>query len=113
MSEDTTNKSTGPGQKSATVDQKASTTDQEPPKIAFPCRYPVKVMGEASDDFERQVLEIFQRHAPEVGEGHMVARPSAKGNYVALTITIEATGIEQLELLFADLKTLSAVKLVL
>jgi|AntRauTorckE6833_2_1112554.scaffolds.fasta_scaffold60765_1 putative lipoic acid-binding regulatory protein len=87
--------------------------DQEAPKIAFPCPYPVKVMGAAGDGFELKVLKIFQRHAPEVGEEQMVIRPSAKGNYMAVTITIEATGIEQLELLFADLKTLPAVKLVL
>lgn len=87
--------------------------EQEAPKITFPCRYPVKVMGEAVNGFEQQVLEIFRRHAPDVNEEHVVARPSAKGNYVALTITIEATGLEQLELLFADLKTLSALRLVL
>lgn len=87
--------------------------NQEAPKITFPCRYPVKVMGEAADGFERQVLEIFQRHAPQTSEEHLVARPSAKGNYLALTITIEATGLEQLESLFADLKTLPAVRLVL
>ena len=90
-----------------------SDTSQEPPRITFPCRYPVKVMGEAADGFERQVLEIFQRHAASVNEDDVVARPSAKGNYLALTITIEATGLEQLERLFADLKTLAAVKLVL
>tara|TARA_R100001039_G_scaffold34616_1_gene28995 strand:- start:130 stop:342 length:213 start_codon:yes stop_codon:yes gene_type:complete len=70
-------------------------------------------MGEAVDGFELQVLAIFQRHAPDTCDEHMVARPSAKGNYMALTITMEATGLEQLELLFADLKTLPAVKLVL
>ncbi len=87
--------------------------EQEAPKISFPCRYPVKVMGEAVDGFEQQVLEIFQRHAPGTSEEHMVARPSAKGNYKALTVTMQATGLAQLESLFADLKTLPAVKLVL
>ena len=87
--------------------------EQQAPKISFPCRYPVKVMGEAVDGFEQQVLAIFQRHAPATAEEHMVARPSAKGNYKALTVTMEATGLEQLESLFADLKTLPAVKLVL
>lgn len=89
------------------------TSDQEAPKITFPCAYPVKVMGEAAAGFELQVLEIFQRHAPGVSEQQMVARPSAKGNYIALTVTIEATGLAQLEALFADLKTLPAVRLVL
>lgn len=87
--------------------------DQEAPKITFPCRYPVKVMGEAVEDFEQQVIEIFRRHAPDVNREHVAARPSAKGNYIALTITMEATGLDQLEQLFADLKTLPAVRLVL
>lgn len=92
---------------------KTPSAEQEAPRITFPCRYPVKVMGEAVVGFEQQVLEIFQVHAPDTHESHMVARPSAKGNYIALTITMEATGLEQLESLFADLKTLPAVKLVL
>ncbi|MEX0738505.1 MAG: DUF493 domain-containing protein [Pseudohongiella sp.] len=91
----------------------APESDQKAPKIAFPCRYPVKVMGDAGDDFEQQVLAVFQRHAPGTMATDLVARPSAKGNFLALTITIEATGIGQLEALFADLKTLPAVKLVL
>lgn len=98
---------------------KASDTDktgaasQEAPRIEFPCRYPVKVMGEAHERFTVEVLEVFQIHAPEVTDDHIAAKPSAKGNYIALTITIHATGIEQLELLFTDLKKLPAVKLVL
>lgn len=88
-------------------------TTNNPPRIDFPCSYPVKVMGNASADFQRQVLEIFRRHAPSVSHEHVTARPSAKGNYMALTIVIEASGVAQLESLFADLKTLDSVKLVL
>jgi uncharacterized protein len=88
-------------------------TVNNPPRIEFPCRYPVKVMGDAAADFQARVLEIFQRHAPEVGEGDVTAKPSSKGNYIALTIVIEATGPDQLESLFVELKTLAAVKLVL
>jgi len=83
------------------------------PRIEFPCRYPVKVMGDACEGFQQDVLAIFQRHAPGVAEEHVSARPSAKGNYIALTVIIEATGVEQLEILFADLKRLDTVKLVL
>jgi uncharacterized protein len=91
------------------------TTDNTPgaPRIEFPCQYPVKVMGEAHASFHTEVLAVFQRHAPGVTDEHMSIRPSAKGNYVALTIVIHATGKEQLDVLFTDLKRLSAVKLVL
>lgn len=88
-------------------------TTDNPPRIEFPCRYPVKVMGDATAEFRAQVLEIFQRHAPGVSGEDVTARPSTKGNYLALTIVIDATGVDQLENLFAELKTLAAVKLVL
>lgn len=91
------------------------TTENTPnaPRIEFPCRYPVKVMGEAHELFYIEVLAVFRQHAPEVTEEHVTMRPSAKGNFVALTIEIEATGVDQLANLFADLKKLAAVKLVL
>jgi len=83
------------------------------PKIEFPCAYPIKVMGVASDDFKQDILELVQRHAPEVGEQHVKVRPSNNGNYLAITVTIEATGIDQLSVLFEDLKAHSSVKMVL
>lgn len=88
-------------------------SDIKAPKIDFPCAYPIKVMGLASPQFEQEVLALMQKHAPEVGDEHMRVRPSNNGNYLALTITIEATGIEQLSLIFEDLRTHTSVKLVL
>jgi len=91
------------------------TTENTPdaPRIEFPCRYPVKVMGEAHATFHAEVRAVFERHAPGVEDEHISVRPSTKGNYVAITVVIEATGKEQLQVLFAELKTLAAVKLVL
>jgi putative lipoic acid-binding regulatory protein len=70
-------------------------------------------MGEAHASFHAEVRAVFERHAPGVVDEHITVRPSTRGNYVAITIVIEATGKQQLETLFADLKTLAAVKLVL
>ncbi|MBU2097626.1 MAG: DUF493 domain-containing protein, partial [Gammaproteobacteria bacterium] len=65
------------------------------------------------EHFYLEVLAVFRQHAPEVADHHVTMRPSARGNFVALTVEIEATGLEQLSGLFADLKKLAAVKLVL
>ncbi|HLT64533.1 MAG TPA: DUF493 domain-containing protein [Pseudohongiella sp.] len=91
------------------------TTDNYPdaPRIEFPCDYPVKVMGEAHADFHAEVLEVFHRHAPGITEERISIRSSAGGKYSAITVVIYATGKEQLEVLFADLKRLTAVRLVL
>lgn len=88
-------------------------SQQEPPKIEFPCRYPVKVMGVAGDEFRSTTLTIFERHAGVITETDVVVRASSGGNYEAITVTITATGIEQLEAIFADLKEHPLVRMVL
>ena len=70
-------------------------------------------MGHATDDFVEEVMVIVRRHAPETHSDDVNSRPSAKGNYLSITIVIEAHGKEHLQTLFTDLKTLPAVKLVL
>ncbi len=86
---------------------------QEPPRIEFPCRYPVKVMGVAGEEFRSATLTVFERHAGVITETDISIRASNGGNYEAVTVTITATGVEQLEAIFADLKTHPLVRMVL
>ncbi len=88
-------------------------SDIEMPRIEFPCAYPIKVMGVATPHFQHEVIAMVRRHAPEVGDEHVSVRPSANGTYLAITIVIEATGTEQLTVMFQDLKTHASVKMVL
>lgn len=88
-------------------------SDTDRPIIEFPCEnYPVKVLGDASDDFQTLVLEVFARHA-EICAAPAPAVPSRNGRFVSLTVKIVATGEPQLKRLHEDLKALSWVKLVL
>ena len=88
-------------------------SSQKPPVIDFPCTYPIKVMGFATATFTEEVVEVVNKHAPGVCDEHVTVKPSAKGNYVSITIVIEATGEEQLTLMFQELKTNASVKMVL
>lgn len=83
------------------------------PRIEFPCAYPIKVMGLATPGFEQEVVSVVRRHAPEVCDEHISVRSSSYGNYLAITIVIEATGVEQLAVMFEDLKATTSVKMVL
>ncbi len=85
----------------------------QPPRIEFPCDYPVKIMGENRDSFEQAVLDLTRLHAPEVGLEHVSVRSSSAGNYCAVTITIRATSEAQLRALHETLKTCPLVRLVL
>jgi len=88
-------------------------TEQEPPKIEFPCEYPIKVLGRAGEDFESVILEVFQRHAPGFDEERITVRASSKGTFTAMTVFITATGPTQLEALHQDLLATGMVQMVI
>lgn len=85
----------------------------EPPRIEFPCAYPIKVMGRSCDSFETIILDVCERHAPGIDQQTVIAKISSKGTFTSLTITITATGPEQLEALHQDLLATGHVTMVL
>jgi hypothetical protein len=87
--------------------------EQDPPKIEFPCDYPIKVLGRSSDSFESMIVEVFERHAPGFDQQTMTMKASSKGTFTSLTITITATGPEQLEALHQDLLATGQVQMVI
>ena len=69
----------------------------------FPCEFPVKAMGKSCPELEAAVIEIMNRHVPDLGEGAIRMRKSGKGNYVSITITVQAKSREQLDAIYMDL----------
>ena len=88
-------------------------TDTEAPKIEFPCDYPIKVMGYAGDELNSHVLSVMTVHAPGFDASEVTVRDSRNGKFQSITITITATGHEQLQAIFEDLKTCDRVQMVL
>jgi len=88
-------------------------TDIEPPKIIFPCDYPLKVVGNAAEDFREFVIEVIERHADVVQRELIDVRASSSGRYLSVRITIIATGEDQLRNLYNDLKASGRVHTVL
>ncbi len=87
--------------------------EQEPPKIEFPCDYPVKVLGRDTPEFEPTVLQIFEQHAPGFDHNRISRRASRAGTFNALTVYITATGEPQLEALHSDLMATGLVQMVI
>ena len=71
--------------------------------LEFPCQFPIKAMGKADLELELLVMEIVRRHAPDFNEGTVATRPSKDGNYIAITVTIEASSKQQLNAIYQDL----------
>lgn len=86
------------------------TDSDDKPLMEFPCEFAVKVMGKTHADFEACVHAIFSSHVPDFNEKQVRVRPSGKGNYSAITVTIQAQSREQLDNIYIEL---SAHELVL
>lgn len=71
--------------------------------LQFPCRFPIKAMGKAAEDFDSLVVGLVRRHSPDIHEGAVHTRLSRRGNYMSVTVTIEAHSRAQLDAIYMDL----------
>jgi putative lipoic acid-binding regulatory protein len=81
--------------------------------LAFPTAFPIKVMGRREDGFAQAVVDIVLRHAPDFDAKTVEMRPSSAGNYLGVTVTINAQSREQLDALYRDLSAHPGVAMVL
>ncbi|WMQ73887.1 MAG: hypothetical protein GPOALKHO_000905 [Sodalis sp.] len=79
--------------------------------LAFPCPFTCKVMGSAQPELVEQMVEVVQRYAS--GDYLPQVKLSSKSNYHAVSITITATHIEQVETLYEELGKIDIVRMVL
>jgi uncharacterized protein len=70
--------------------------------LEFPCQFAIKAMGKSDFEFDLLVIEIVRRHVPEY-EQKVTTRPSKDGNYLAVTVLIEANSKQQLDAIYQDL----------
>lgn len=77
--------------------------DQEPSLLAFPCDFPIKILGRTQAGYAQAVTAIVQRHAPDFDAATLEMRPSREGRYLSLTCTVRATSREQLDDLYREL----------
>jgi putative lipoic acid-binding regulatory protein len=86
---------------------------ETPRLLAFPCDYPIKVMMRKDTSVRAAVDAVFAVH----GDGGVVAgaieRRSAQGNFSSVTYTLRARDEQHIAALFADLKAVAGVLMVL
>ncbi len=71
--------------------------------LEFPCQFPIKAMGKTDLELDLLVIEIIRRHVADINEGAITTRPSKDGNYISVTVVIEATSKQQLDAIYQDL----------
>jgi len=71
--------------------------------IAYPCDFPIKIMGRTQAGFAQTVVDVVRRHAPDFDPGTVEMRASREGNYLSVTVTVRATSRGQLDELYREL----------
>lgn len=84
-----------------------------PPRLSFPCTYPLKVLVRAEAGVRSHVDAIITQHAGPVDLSTVIERPSAEGRFLGITYVIEARGEQHIAGLFEALKRCPQVLLVL
>ena len=87
--------------------------DSQESFMEFPCQFPIKAMGLASEGLPLHVFDIVKRHAPNTGHDAISHRAGKNGKYVSITVTIEATSREQLDAIYQDLTASEQVMMAL
>ena len=81
--------------------------------IEYPCKFPIKVMGRKVDGLVHAITSITQQLDPAFDASTVELRESKGGNYLGVTVTVNATSREQLDALYRTLSTHPMVKMVL
>ncbi len=71
--------------------------------LAFPCDFPIKVMGRKAPGFAQAMTDIVRRHAPDFDPATVEMRPSRQGRYLSITCVVRAISREQLDALYQEL----------
>jgi putative lipoic acid-binding regulatory protein len=71
--------------------------------LAYPCDFPIKVMGRKQPRFVQAVTGIVRKHAPDFDAATVEMRPSRQGTYLSVTCVVRATSREQLDALYQEL----------
>ena len=89
------------------------TMDEEETLLEFPCKFPIKAMGRADETFEALVTAIILDHAQLYPGEEVRVTPSGEGNFLSVTVTIEATSRPQLDAIYQDLTACQKVLMAL
>lgn len=82
------------------------------PTITFPCDYPIKVVGDAAEDFTAIVCQVVLRHDSGFDASSIEVVKSRTARFLSVRLTLRATGEAQLKALFDDLKATGRVHMV-
>ncbi len=80
--------------------------------LDFPCHFQFKAVGLAGDIFQEGIIEAVKKHAM-VSRDAVRSRPSGKGNYQAVSILVMLHSYQQLTDIYAEMRQVPNLKMLL
>lgn len=81
--------------------------------MQFPCDFPVKIIGENSNDFVQDIHRIILSHFSETADDKIIHKSSAQDNYISITATVHALEQASLDAMYEELSRHPKIKMVL
>lgn len=88
-------------------------SEQNEQGLAFPCRYPIKAMVRTSAQARNAVLSAVAKHTEFCHRDDVRVRPSRNGRFESITVTVTANSREHLEGIYAEVRALGVVVMML
>jgi len=81
--------------------------------LVFPSDFPIKIIGEVTAQFEKEIVAIARKHHPELEDDAIQLKKSGQGHYLSITITVRAVSQTALDALYTELSKHPDTKMVL
>ncbi|MEP0356306.1 MAG: DUF493 family protein YbeD [Paraglaciecola sp.] len=79
--------------------------------LDFPCQQTFKIMGIADPLLPEHIVACLQKLAP--GDYYPKVKPSSKGNYHAISLSVRVTSKDHMETIYKELAKIELVRVVL
>lgn len=73
--------------------------------LEFPCSFPIKMMGRDTSEFRKTARALIENHTGSIDDDAIRSALSRNGNFVSITITINAQSQQQLDDIYRDVSS--------
>lgn len=73
--------------------------------LAFPCDFPIKMMGRETPEFHATARSLVEKHTGPLGDDAIKQSLSRNGRFVSITVTVNAQSQQQLDDIYRDVSS--------
>ena len=73
--------------------------------LAFPCEFPIKMMGRETPAFHETARSLVEKHTGPLADEAIQSTLSRNGRFVSITVTVNAQSQQQLDDIYRDVSS--------